>query len=222
MPGRAPPCGTGARVRHVQLDDAAHRRGQRLRRRPWARRVLHLQPAPVARDAERGALARHAVGDRSGDRGMARRHADAVAGVVRPGARLLRRPRRRGGAAGLRQPGEPRAPRARRLRGRRGRAAPLSRSRWRGCSSSRTPSTRRSAREPPARCAMPGALSRSTGRNWPASPADAARERPGRRRRRNSGQRWCATEKASTVVVRYVSPGRRTVDGKLSWLGESG
>lgn len=30
------------------------------------------------------------------------------------------------------------------------------------------------------------------------------------------------TENLNTVVVRYISPGRSTVDGKAGWFGESG
>ena len=75
--------------------------------------------APVARDAERGALAGHAVGLRRRDRRLARAHADAAVRVVGAGARLLRRARRR---ARLRQRRQPRAAAARRG-GRRARSA---------------------------------------------------------------------------------------------------
>ena len=94
-PQRAPRGRAPARLRRVQLDLRADRGGERVRARPRPRGLLLQQRPPVARDAERGALAGHAVGLRRRDRRLARAHADAAVRVVGAGARLLRRARRR-------------------------------------------------------------------------------------------------------------------------------
>ena len=97
---RAPARPGSARARRVQLVVRADRRGERLRGRPRARGLLLQQPAPVAGDAERAALGRHAVGPRPGDPRLARADADAAVRVVGAGARVLRRSRRRSRSTG--------------------------------------------------------------------------------------------------------------------------
>ena len=127
-----------------ELDAAADRRGQRLRRGARRRRHRLQQPAPVAGGAERAAVGGLPVGDRRRVARLARAHRDAAARVVRAGGRLLR-------GRGVRASTTTRANRERRARAGAARRRPT-RSRSRGCSPSRSRRSRSSGRTASSTC----------------------------------------------------------------------
>ena len=158
---RAPARGRPARVRRLQLDAAADRGGERVRRRSRHRRLLLQQPAPVAGGAERAAVARLPVGDRRRVARLARPHGHAAARLVGAGGRLLRRVATGESARVYDNEGN----RERRARAEQlGEASPPppTRSRLHGCSPSRSRRSRSSDRTASSTCARACRRSRSS------------------------------------------------------------